>query len=82
MKTVQIFSDEYLENCRKLSSDDIVQFLDDFRRLHGAAKARSKLISIKMPEPLLDTFKTKCALLGLRYQTQIKTLMQEWVESN
>lgn len=81
MKTVQIFSDEYLENCRKLSNDDIVRFLDDFRRLHGAATTRSKLISIKMPESLLETFKAKCALSGVRYQTQIKSLMQEWVEN-
>ena len=62
MKAVQIFSDEYLENCRKLSSDDIVRFLDDFRRLHGGTTTRSKLISIKMPESLLETFKSKCAL--------------------
>lgn len=82
MKTVQIFSDAYLENCRKLSADDIVQFLDDFRRLHGGTTTRSKLISIKMPELLLETFKSKCALSGVRYQTQIKVLMQEWVESN
>ncbi len=47
MKTVQIFSDEYLENCRKLSADDIVQFLDDFRRLHGGEKRPSKHISMR-----------------------------------
>lgn len=82
MKTVQIFSDEYLDSCRKLSSDDIVRFLDDFRRLHGASTTPSKLISIKMPESLLDAFKAKCALFGVRYQTQIKALMREWVEKN
>lgn len=82
MKAVQMFSDEYLENCRKLSADDIVQFLDDFRRLHGGATTRSKLISIKMPESLLETFKSKCALSGVHYQTQIKALMQQWIERN
>ncbi len=82
MKTVQVFSDEYLENCRNLSADDIVKFLDDFRRLHGGEKTPSKQISIRTPELLLETFKFKCELSGVRYQTQIKTLMHEWVESN
>jgi predicted DNA binding CopG/RHH family protein len=80
MKTVQLFSDEYLENCRRLSANDIVRFLDQFRRLHGGAANRSRLISIKIPELLLESFKTKCELGGIRYQTQIKLLMQQWLE--
>lgn len=36
VRPVQYFSDEYLERCRKLSPDDIVRFLDEFRRLYGA----------------------------------------------
>lgn len=81
MKTVQLFSDEYLENCRRLSADDIVRFLDQFRRLHGGAASRSRLISIKIPELLLESFKAKCEFAGVRYQTQIKLLMREWLES-
>ena len=82
MKTVQVFSEKYLENCRKLSADDIVRFLDDFRRLHAGEKTPSKHISMRTPELLLETFKFRCVLSGVRYQTQIKALMQEWVESN
>ena len=81
MKTVQLFSDEYLENCRRLSANDIVRFLDQFRRLHGGAASRSRLISIKIPELLLESFKAKCELAGIRYQTQIKLLMQQWLDS-
>ncbi len=79
MKTVQLFSDEYLEHCRRLSADDIVRFVDQFRRLHGGAPGRSRLISIKIPETLLEPFKAKCELTGIRYQTQIKLLMQQWL---
>jgi len=37
-RPVQLFSDEYLERCRKLSTMDIVRFLDDFRRIHAAPR--------------------------------------------
>ena len=53
MKAVQRFTDVYLESCREMSADQIVQFLDDFRRLHGANPAPSKLISLKVPTDLL-----------------------------
>jgi len=29
---------------------------------------------------LLKAFRNKCALHDVKYQTQIKTLMQKWVE--
>ncbi len=80
MKTVQYFSDEYLQRCRKMTPDQIIQFLDDFRQLHGApVRSKSKLISIKVPENLLNTFKMRATLAGVPYQTQIKMLMKEWV---
>jgi predicted DNA binding CopG/RHH family protein len=82
MKPVQYFSNEYLEQCKKMTPDQIVQFLDDFRQLHGHANkqpSRSKLISIKIPENLLNVFKKQAALAGTPYQTQIKVLMKEWV---
>ena len=82
MKPVQYFNKEYLEQCRKMTPDQIIQFLDDFRQLHGQrnrAQSRSKLISIKIPEDLLNVFRKQAALVGTPYQTQIKALMREWV---
>ena len=79
MKAVQYFSDEYLTHCREMSTKQILRFLDDFRRLHGAKPAASKLISIKVPEDLLDAFKARAKLDGTPYQTQIKALMKEWL---
>ncbi len=60
-RPLQKFSDAYLERCRELSPEDIVRFLDDFRRLHGAATTRSRLVSLKVSEPLLAAFKAKGA---------------------
>ena len=34
MKTIQFFSREYLEECKALQADHIIQFLDDFRKFH------------------------------------------------
>ena len=79
MKTVQRFSDEYLETCREMTPDQIIRFIDDFRRLHNTAASRSKLISLKVPVELLNAFRAKSTLLKVPYQTQIKALMKAWV---
>ena len=80
MKTVQMaLSEEYLERCSEMSIREIARFLDDFRRLQVPRKSATKLISIKVPEDLLEAFKTKSTLEGLRYQTQIKQLMRNWL---
>lgn len=82
-RPVQYFSDEYLEGCREMTPEQILQFLDDFRQLHGArTNSKSKLISIKIPEDLLNVFKTQSARHGTPYQTQIKKLMREWVSGS
>lgn len=79
-RPVQGFTAEYLERCRALSPDDVVRFLEDFKRIQGASSARSRLISLKVPEPLLAAFKTRARLSGVRYQTQIKALMRDWLD--
>ena len=79
-RPVQRFASEYLERCQRLSPDDVVRFLEDFKRIQGAANARSRLISLKVPEPLLAAFKIQARLRGVRYQTQIKTLMRDWLD--
>ncbi len=78
MKTVQYFNDDYLQQCRKMSADSIAEFLESFRLMH-APTDKMKLISIKIPESLLIAFRQKCNLNDLKYQTQIKALMKNWV---
>ncbi len=80
MRPVQYFSDEYLATARKSSPDEIAEFLENFRELH-APNPRSRLISMKVPERLLGAFKLRCKLEGSRYQTKIKQLMLDWLDS-
>ncbi len=82
MRPVQKFTPEYLEQCKKMSTGEILDFLESFRLLHaesGAIMTKSRLISMKVPEALLQSFKAKSQLLGIPYQTQIKKLMKEWL---
>ncbi|MEE9213402.1 MAG: hypothetical protein V3U54_01230 [Thermodesulfobacteriota bacterium] len=82
MKTIQLFSDEYLDQCKRMKTEQILKFLDDFRLLYShSKKQKTILISIKVPENLLNSFKTKAKLNGTPYQTQIKRLMKEWIET-
>lgn len=81
MKALQRFSENYLQQCKQMSTEEILSFLESFRLLHGQQPETSKLISIKIPESLLDAFRKKCEIHGTRYQTQIKKLMREWLHS-
>ncbi len=79
-RPLQFFNDEYLEQCQRMHPEEILAFLDSFRKLHSPRPCKSKLISLKVPENLLEAFKHKARASGLRYQTQIKHLMLEWLE--
>ncbi len=81
MKPVQYFSDEYLEQCKDAKPEAILEFLEGFR-LMNSKPAKSKLISIKIPEVLLTSFRSKCELNNVRYQTQIKKLMEGWLRGD
>ncbi len=82
MRAQQKFSKEYLEQSSKLSPQEILQFLEDFKNLHQKnRKVKTKLISIKVQEDLLHAFQTQCQLKGLKYQTQIKALMENWLKA-
>ena len=79
MRPVQYFSDEYLGRCKKFSADETLRFLDGFRTLHQPA-APSRLISMKVPQDLLDVFRLRCRAEGVPYQTRIKELMRRWLD--
>lgn len=81
MKALQTFSDEYLERCKDLSIEEKLDFIENFRLMHSELNAPSKLISLKVPEPLLNSFKQKTKLEGVAYQTKIKELMKAWINN-
>jgi len=82
MKPVQFFSDEYLEQCSKMNHAEIAKFLDDYRKIHGGRSSKSKLISIKIPEDMFESFKTKAKLNCIPYPPLIKRLMRDWLCSS
>jgi len=82
MRPLQYFTDDYLEQCKKMKPEQVLQFLEDFRELQKSLKpVKSKLISIKIPEDLLESFKAKANHAGRPYQTLIKELMREWLKA-
>ncbi|MES2504726.1 MAG: CopG family antitoxin [Myxococcota bacterium] len=80
-RPLQYFSDEYIERAKDLTPAQIVEFLDQFREVMNAGQpSKSKLISMKVPENLLNAFKTKAKLEGRPYQSVIKQLMKAWLQ--
>lgn len=43
MRPVQYFSDAYLEQCRQMTPEQILQFLEEFRLLFAARAAEERL---------------------------------------
>lgn len=78
MKPVQFFDDDYLEQCKTFSTEAILDYLDNFR-LMQQANDKTRLISMKVSESLLASFRVKAELHQIKYQTQIKKLMADWV---
>jgi len=81
MKTIQFFTDSYLAQCKQLSVEQVVRYLEDFRVINRPSKKPvSKLISIKVETDLLEAFKTKARLDGVPYQSRIKAIMRDWLK--
>jgi len=83
MKTIQYFSEDYIKKTRHATPEQILNFLEQFRLMQSPSKninSCSKMISLKITEDLLKTFRAKCEIEGIKYQTQIKNLMSQWVD--
>ncbi|MES2769029.1 MAG: hypothetical protein V4596_07780 [Bdellovibrionota bacterium] len=74
----------FIKQCLKLKSHEVIKILEDYRNLGNIPEVKSKdesiLISIKIPESLLTEFKAVCSAKNVKYQTQIKTIMKEWLK--
>ncbi len=80
-KALQQFSKEYLAQCRMMTSIQILQFLEDYRRLIYEVAEKCHPISLKIEPSLLSAFKRKSAQENIPYQTQIKKLMRDWLKN-
>ncbi len=54
-KSIQYFTDEYLERCCPMTPEAIVDFLEDFRKMLSISY-RAKPVSMIVPEDLLSQF--------------------------
>ncbi len=84
-KTIQFFTPEYLALCAQFTPDQIIEFIENYRKLVAKAPEKyqlpekCRLISLKIEPSLLKAFKKKADLEKIPYQTKIKQLMREWV---
>jgi predicted DNA binding CopG/RHH family protein len=78
-KTIQYFTKEYLERCKDLTPDQILEFLENYRNLVTGKPEKCHPISLKIEPSLLNAFKQKAALEGIPYQSKIKQLMKDWI---
>jgi len=78
-KSVQYFTKEYIKRCSKLTPDQILEFLENYKKIVGKVPEKCQLISLKIEPSLLKGFKQKALLEGIPYQTKIKQLMREWM---
>ena len=80
MRPVQYFSPEYLAQCKKMSLEDRLRFLEDFRKLQDRRPpVKSRLISVRIDESLLERFREKARTEKLPYQTLLKRLIRDYL---
>lgn len=78
-KAVQYFSKEYLDRCKGMTPEQILEYLENFRKLVRMQPEKCQLISLKIEPSLLNTFKQRAALENIPYQTLIKQLMRAYL---
>lgn len=81
-KTVQYFTQEYLDRCKGMTPEQILEFLENYRMLVSETPEKCQLISLKIEPSLLNAFKRKASLENIPYQTLIKKLMRDWLKNH
>jgi len=79
-RAVQFFTDEYLEKCKELSPDQIIEFLEGFRELSCERAEKCQSISLKIEPSLLNLLKYKAKLDGIPYQTLLKRILRKGLQ--
>ncbi len=78
MRPIQFFPQEYLKQCKKMSLKDRLRFLEDFRNLQDVRPpSKTKLISLRIDESILEKLKLRAKGLGKPYQTLLKEILRD-----
>jgi predicted DNA binding CopG/RHH family protein len=65
-----------------LSAEETLRFLEDFAKIVHHRDLPTKLISLRVPENILNAFKVKAKSDGRKYQSVIVNLMRQWLLEN
>jgi predicted DNA binding CopG/RHH family protein len=79
LKGVQFFSQAYLDQCAKMTPDQILEFLENYRLLISTVPEKCQLISLKVEPSLLKAFEKRAQMENIPYQTLIKKLMRQYI---
>lgn len=82
-KSVQYLSPDYIMRTKDASPLQVLEFLEQYRLLQGAKDApqqKSTAISIRIPDQMLSTLKAKADAQGIKYQSLIKKLIQDYLD--
>lgn len=67
---------------KKLTPDQTIDFLDNFQNVINGKDKKTKLISLRIPENILESFKVLTQEKNQKYQSIIVHLMREWIKKN
>lgn len=67
------------KNKAKIQPEDALKFLEDMRTLNSKKDLPKKLISIRIPENLINLLKTKAELEDRKYQNLIVESIREYL---
>ncbi len=80
-KPVQYFNSDYLQRCKSLTPDQIIEFEENFRNLMAAHFKEKSVPHLTIDTLLLEAFKTKAQEKNIPYQALIEKLMRDWMSS-
>lgn len=65
-----------------LKPEDALKFLEDFKSTVHGQDSKTKLISLRVPENVLNIFKTIAKGQNRKYQSVIVQLMRDWAKKS
>lgn len=71
-----------LTQSSKISPEEAVQFIESMWQIQADRDARTKLISLRIPENILNTLKTKAKLEQKKYQSLIVHYIREGLKND
>jgi len=79
-KTLQKSSKNRIKADKKMTPKEVLEFLDEFQQVVQGQEGKRKLISLRVPENLLEQFRFKSKKNRIPYQSQIVELMRNWLK--